>query len=370
MRLAYCSNVHPAADWAGVLRALAEHVPEVRAHTSPDAPFPLGLWLSRQAVAECERSGPERLAEWVEAEGCYVLTLNGFPFDRFHGGPVKERVYLPDWRDEARADHTRRLATLLDGWLPADAPGSISTVPVGWGPWIAADDLPAIRRHLVSVLEHLDALRQRSSKRILLALEPEPGCYLETVGALVRFVDRLALPPSLKLLLGICYDTCHQAVLFEDPVATLRLLREAGIPVAKVQASSAPRLPGSDPAALGRFDDGVWLHQTTMRTRDGVTAWPDLPRALAEHGGRGLEFRVHAHVPVFLERLEDGCPTTRPFLEEVLRRVDPAVPVEVETYTWHVLPPEVRGKSLSDSLVRELSWVAGVRAAAAQGHAT
>ena len=359
MRLTYCSNVHPAHGWGGVLRALAAHVPAVKASACTDAAFPLGLWLSQRALAECERDAPDRLTDWADAAGAYVLTLNGFPYDRFHGRRVKERVYLPDWRSPDRADYTCRLATLLDRWLPADAPGSISTVPVGWRPWIGEDDLPVVRRNLVDVLEHLDALRQGSGKRIVLALEPEPGCYLERIGELVEFVDRLALPASLRGLLGACYDACHQAVLFEEAGATLDLLRDAEVPVAKVQASSALRLPGADPSGLERFDDGVYLHQTTMRTADGTVAFSDLPEALAGHGGAGEEFRVHVHVPVFLEQIDDDCLTTRSFLEEVLRRIEPDVPVEVETYTWHVLPPEVRGESLAESLARELTWVAG-----------
>ena len=68
--------------------------------------------------------------EWCERNDVYVLTVNAFPYGRFHGVAVKERVYDPDWRDPARVDYTKAVADRLGEWLPTDAPGSISTVPI------------------------------------------------------------------------------------------------------------------------------------------------------------------------------------------------------------------------------------------------
>lgn len=362
-RLTYCSNIHLAESWSEVRRALETHVPEIKARCCPDSSFPLGVWISHQALTQCEVEGPEQFGRWCEEAGCHVLTLNGFPFGRFHLGTVKSRVYLPDWRDPRRADYTVRLATLLDSWLPAGEPGSISTVPLGWGPHLADDDLGAVTQNLRTTLEHLDRLRQRSGKEILLALEPEPGCRLQTTDDVVAFFGDLDLPPALRSLLGLCYDACHQAVLFEGPEESLSALAQAGVKVAKVQASSALRLmPGAAPACLRPFAEDRYLHQTVISTDEGTLAYADLPEALDAHPGPAVgEWRVHMHVPVFLEDLGEGLATTRPFLEQVLDTVDPAVPVEVETYTFSVLPEELRAGSVEESIVRELTWVQSKR---------
>ena len=357
MLLTYCSNIHPVESWGDVRSSLERHAPKIRASVCPNEPFPLGIWLSERAVAGCEAEGPESFGAWCEANGCYVLTLNGFPMERFHGTTIKQRVYRPDWRSARRVDYTRRLATLLDHWLPGDRPGSISTVPVGWGPEIEVGDLPHVHRNLRAVLEHLDRLRQRSGKQILLALEPEPGCHLQTTGDLLAFFEALDLPPPLRPLLGLCYDTCHQAVLYEDPLVSLRTLERAGIPIAKVQASSALRLEGNHPACLRAFCDDGYLHQTVLRTAGGLQPFDDLPGALDGHAGLAREWRVHVHVPVFLEHLGGGLATTRPFLEQVLAEVGGRLPVEVETYTFSVLPPELQSDTLEQSIIRELLWV-------------
>ena len=202
-RLTYCSNIHPAEGWDEVRRALAAHAPGVKARVCPDDSFPLGLWLSHLALAQCEADDdPEPFEGWLRDEGCHVLALNGFPFGAFHHGTVKSRVYLPDWRDPRRADHTCRLATLLDRWLPDGEPGSISTVPLGWGPHLAGEDLSLVEGNVALALEHLDRLRQRSGKQIMLALEPEPGCRLQRTDDVVAFFQGLTLRDNLRELLG------------------------------------------------------------------------------------------------------------------------------------------------------------------------
>ena len=352
--LTYCTNVHPAEGWADVQRNLADRVLAVRDRFSPGERFPLGLWLSRRALDECEREPAGRFAGWCEEHDCFVATLNGFPYGRFHGPAVKERVYLPDWRDPRRADYTVRLAGLLAGWLPAGLAGSISTLPVGWQPFLEEGDLPAVRGNLLRVLRALDRLREERGRTVVLALEPEPGCWLETTADVVAFVARLELPARLRPLLGACYDACHLAVVFEEAAAGLDALAAAGIPLAKVQASSALRCEGRDAAALARFADDTYLHQTVVRGEDGrLQAFPDLPAALAARDrlGPGGQWRVHHHLPVFLAAAGPGCGTTGGFLEEVLRRVGPEVLVEVETYTWEVLPDSLDCGGLVEGMV-------------------
>lgn len=285
--------------------------------------------------------------------------LNGFPFGEFHEGAVLEQVYLPDWRSPERAAHTVRLAGLLAGWLPGGADGSVSTVPVGWRPWVAPEHLPLVRTNLVTALEGLDRLRQRSGRTIRLALEPEPGCVLQTTREVLDFFAELALPPDLQPLLGICWDACHQAVLFEQPADGLAALDAAGIPLVRVQASSALVHRGKDPGRLVGFAEGRYLHQTVRRDATGrLQQHADLLEAIAAWRAAGEppeeEWRVHLHLPVFMEEIDEQTGTTRGDLAELLALLPPGVPLEVETYTWSVLPAPLRGRSLGDSLRHEL----------------
>jgi sugar phosphate isomerase/epimerase len=361
--LTYCSNIHPGEGWSDVLANLASHAKAVKAAVSPRAPFPLGLRISAQAAAEIDAREVARFRDWCAAEGFDVPTLNGFPHGRFHGAGVKEKVYLPDWRSPERVDYTRRLGELLAAWLPLRGPGavgSISTVPIAFRAHWREEDRPLVRANLIAALEALARLRDASGHEIVLSLEPEPRCLLETSAETVAFFASLALPASLAEGLGVCFDCCHQAVEFETPAAALGALRGAGIRIGKVQVSSALRAARAEFAALAAFDEPTYLHQVVARDAAGALArFDDLPAFLGlprEELARFEECRVHFHVPIFAERAE-GCGTTRAFLEEALPLLPAETPLEVETYSWNVLPAAARTASVSESIVRELRWV-------------
>lgn len=358
--ITYCSNIHPGEGWRETFAALQRHIPAVKAAVSPDRPFPIGLRLSNRAAHELTEAENAHFVHWLREHDCFVPTLNGFPYGAFHGERVKERVYLPDWRSPERAAYTMRLADLLAGWLPAGMTGSISTVPIGFKGTVGARDMGAVRQQLVAVLTHLQALRRERGKTIVLALEPEPGCLLETTEEACRFFAELDLPPEQRDLLGLCYDCCHQAVEFEDPAASLARLAEAGIRIAKVQVSSALALLAPQPEQLARFNEPRYLHQVVVRDRNGgLSRYDDLPAALAQPGERaGEEWRCHFHVPIFVADA-DGYGTTRFFLEQILPLLPEDRLLEVETYTWEVLPPELRRESVTDSIIREIQWLEG-----------
>jgi hypothetical protein len=358
--LTYCTNVHPGEAWADVRENLEAHTRAVKAAFAPDALFPLGLRVSGRAAEELDPGESLRFRDWCEANDCFVLSLNGFPHGRFHGAGVKEKVYLPDWRDPARSAYTRRLADLLADWLPGGVVGSISSVPVAFRPGFREEDWPAVRRHLLETLEHLERIRQERGIEILLALEPEPGCVLESTADALACFERLQLPPPLAELAGLCFDCCHQAVEFERPADCLAALDAAGIRIAKLQVSSALRARGDEIRELMRFDEPAYLHQAVARTRGGeLRHFADLPDlAAALHAGEGDELeecRVHFHVPIFADRL-GHCGTTRFFLEEMLPIVGDEIPLEVETYSFNVLPPELRDETVAESVIRELRW--------------
>ena len=156
---------------------------------------------------------------------------------------------------------------------------------------------------------------------------------------------------------------CHAAVEYEDPRGSVEALRKAGIAIPKLQLSSALRLAEVDTAkldALRGFDEPVYLHQVIEKGPGGLVRHKDLNDAFATaENAIGREWRVHFHVPIFLDRLEH-FDTTQAFLREILalHRADPISPhLEVDTYTWDVLPEQYRNVSVSDAIAREMGWV-------------
>lgn len=383
--LGYCTNIHPGESWPEVFENLRGALLDVRRSVAPEEDFGIGLRLSALAAAQLE--SPESLGElraWLAQHGLYVFTMNGFPYGAFHGTAVKDAVYQPDWTRAERSEYTERLVRLLRQLLRPGEMGSISTVPGGFKAHLRdprQHELVADRLHAQAA--QLIRLHREQNIEIVLALEPEPGCLLETTQETVEFFEqhllcpnrlrslatRLGQTPSqseagLRRHLGVCLDTCHAAVEFETPHETVKQLRDHAIRIAKVQLSAGLRIPFPDAAArerLQQFDEPVYLHQTVARLPSGqLLHFNDLPQAFADSDARTAdEWRVHFHVPLHLEQL-DGFVNTQPWLAELLRLHvrDPVSPhLEVETYTWSVLPQEYQGGSLVESLSKELRWV-------------
>ena len=351
--ITYCSNIHRAESWQETFAALREHVPRVKERVSPEHAFPIGLRLCERAATELAAWGVDRFEEWLRAENCFVPTINGFAYGAFHGTLVKMNAYLPDWHSRERRDYTILLADLLSGWLPEGMTGSISTVPVGFKAHVSPVEF---RARLLDVLRHLDQLWQVRGADIVLALEPEPGCVLETAADMAHFVEWMDFPEELQSRLGICLDCCHHAIQFEDPGEVAAAL--AGVRIAKVQASSALTVTHDRRQALNPFVEPRYLHQVVIRDRNGrLSRYYDLPDALLEHEGEGGdEWRCHFHVPLFMERAGE-VETTRFFVEGLLPHLDPGLLLEVETYSWSALQPKLRPEGLTESIVREIRWL-------------
>lgn len=380
--LTYCTNVHPGESLAEVRALLREHVVAVKRAVAPSQPFGVGLRLAAAAAEDLQQPGElERFREELSELGLYCFTLNGFPYGAFHGTHVKEAVYLPDWRAPARLRYTQQLALVLAELLPQGVSGSISTVPGCFKPSASIHDAEGqITRALIDMVAMLVDLARSRGRHIALALEPEPECMLETTEdalrffeerllgreALARLVDVADIEPreaerALRRHLGICLDTCHAAVEFEAPLEAYRRLIGAGIAVPKVQLSAGLRVPEPTPEALealGAFAEGVYLHQTVVQAPTALARYVDLPDALAA-APRDGEWRVHFHVPLFLRELghfqstQDGL---LPLLDE-LARVPSCPHLEVETYTWDVLPEAYRRLPLHEAIARELRFV-------------
>ena len=385
--LTYCTNIHRGETWVDTLAGLERHLPEVKRLFVPNQSMGVGLRLSAIASETLANAAElEGFREFLARERLYVFTINGFPYGPFHGTRVKEDVYQPDWRFPERLAYSNRLADLLAALLPQDAglAGSVSTVPATFRP-IGRESgaIDQIADNLLQHAAHLVQQAERSGGIITLALEPEPMCYLETIeeaaeffeghlfssSAIRRFADLTRLDATaaelaLRRHLGLCYDVCHAAVEFESASESLARLARAGIGIFKLQLSAALKVPCVDARTveqLRRFDDGVYLHQVVERKLDGtLVRFLDLAPAFANvDQALGNEWRVHCHVPIFMAALPE-LGTTQDFLREILalhRRAPISHHLEVETYTFDVLPEELRRVDASTAVARELAWV-------------
>ncbi|WP_107079708.1 metabolite traffic protein EboE, partial [Micromonospora sp. MH33] len=261
VHLGYCTNVHPAEDLPGILAQLDTYGVAVRRALDTDR-LGLGLWLAAPVAAAlaADPAARRRLRHELAVRGLEVVTLNGFPYAAFQAPVVKGAVYHPDWTTPDRLAYTLDLARVLADLLPDDAArGSISTLPLAWRtPWDTAR-AEAARRRLDALAAGLAAVERETGRGVRVGFEPEPGCLVESTGQ-----AREVLSAMDTDRLGICLDLAHLACAWEEPVEALARLRDAGLPVVKVQVSAAVEAP--DPAgsaeALRRWVEPRFLHQT------------------------------------------------------------------------------------------------------------
>ncbi|MCX4904071.1 metabolite traffic protein EboE [Streptomyces sp. NBC_00878] len=364
VHLAYCTNVHPAETLDGVLAQLRDHCEPVRKRLGRDR-LGIGLWLAKDAAHALvsDPSALRGLRTELDLRGLEVVTLNGFPYEGFGAEEVKYRVYKPDWADPERLGHTTALARVLAGLLPDDVTeGTISTLPLAWR--TVYDDGRAAQSHaaLATLAERLDALEELTGRSIRIGLEPEPGCTVETTADAIAPLTAIG-----HHRIGICVDTCHLATSFEDPHTALDALAAARVPVVKSQLSAAlhaehPHLPEVR-EALTAFDEPRFLHQTRTLTAAGLRGTDDLGEALTEDAlPDASPWRAHFHVPL---HAAPAAPltSTLPVLKDTLTRLvggpHPLTShLEVETYTWQALPPELRPRAraqLADGIAAELT---------------
>ena len=371
VHLAYCTNVHPAEDLDGVVDQLGRYAEPVR-ETLGAGLLGLGLWLGRDVAKTlaADSAAIMRLRAELAARGLEVVTFNGFPYQGFHAPVVKHAVYRPDWTEPARLAYTVDLAHVLARLLPDDAAeGSVSSLPLAWrAPW-PDERRRRVRDALGELAGRLTKIHAADGRVVRVGFEPEPGCVVDTTADAVRELAGIDTE-----WLGLCLDACHLAVAFEEPGAALARLAAAGLPVVKTQASCAleaarPADP-AERAALEAAAEPRFLHQVRERAADGTVLPADDLDVALPGGGLALPgagpWRVHFHVPVHAETL-GPLRTTRPVLVETLRALlgGPRAltrHVEVETYTWSVLPGAARPATAADlvaGIAAELAWTRG-----------
>lgn len=367
LHLAYCTNLHRGDTWEETFAALNECTLKVRDRVCSRQPFGIGLRLSDEASRTLVT--PQKLAgfrQWLDGNECYVFTINGFPFGRFHGGFVKEQVFAPDWTSDMRVDYTNRLFDILAALLPAGVEGSVSTLPGSFKEFITNNDQrDAIEINLWRCIEHVADLSERTGKELHLAVEPEPFGLFENTNETLRFFERIQnrRPNDARAPqhFGLNYDACHFALQYEDPQDSLDTLAAAGVKLSKIHLSSALRtIPNETSiATLRRFADDVYLHQVIARSSSGdLFRYKDLPIALASREPAD-EWRIHFHVPLYATPHEQLSTTA----DHVLGVLDwlAATPtacrhLEMETYTWEVLPDNWKSANVVDQLTREYEW--------------
>lgn len=391
--LSYCSNIHPGESWEATFQNLKIYIPEVRQRLKAEGPFGIGLRLSNEASLILER--PEKLIEfkdWLRKVNAYVFTLNGFPYGDFHRQIVKEKVHFPDWTTTDRRDYTLRSFRILSQLLPPGIDGGISTSPISYRHWFKTEEalskgMETATQHLLEVVEELIKIHRESGKLMHLDIEPEPDGILENSDEMIWLFTDWLLPKGKPWLAGklgvseaeaeelikthiqVCYDVCHFAIVYEEPADTFAKFEAAGIRIGKIQISAAlkvliPETPNGK-FSLGKklqsFVESTYLHQVVAKDGEGkLKSYSDLPQALDTLAdSKEKEWRIHFHVPVFLENygsLSSTQETISIVLKEILFNPEITQHLEVETYTWEVLPEDTR-LSLGESIARELSWV-------------
>jgi sugar phosphate isomerase/epimerase len=382
--LTYCLNVHPGESLADVRRHIETYSLPVRERLGIQEPFGLGLRLAAAAVRDLGEPGARAaFKRFLDERNLYAFTVNGFPYGAFHAGRVKEDVYRPDWQQAARRDYTLALANLLADLLPDGVSGSISTAPGSFKSWITtAGQVQNITQHLAECVAHLVRLERRTGREIHLGLEPEPGGLLETTTDCIEFFNARWIPQAVPLVrralggtvsqaedqvrrhVGICVDTSHLAVQFEDLSESVQRLQQESIRLSKIQISAGLRVQQGrhDPAALEAFDDAVYLHQVQARAADGEQrGWIDLPDALpslAQDTG-WQEARVHFHVPLYWAGDNRLGSTAESLTDDFFARLQAGCcpHLEIETYTFDVLPPGLKAMGLVESIASEYRWV-------------
>jgi sugar phosphate isomerase/epimerase len=397
VRLAYCMNLHAAESLDELVLGIERITSPLRDRIAPGREFGVGMYVPGALARELANDAAKlaHLKAALDRRELDPFTFNAFPFGGFQTDGLKEGVFEPRWDEEARLAFTldvARVATALARGDPGERHVSISTHAGAHASYFRRSSdrsakLALFARGFRRAAAELAALEAASGRRIVLSIEPEPRSSANDTSELTALFAAISNPQkgehadreAIQRHLGACLDTCHAAVEFEPErralgqAAGLRSAR-LGAGLGKVQWTSALSLrdPAGNPAALRALialDEPRFLHQVTGHAPGLTLRAPDLGAFAAEweegerEWRRAFELRCHFHVPIDAERLGDGgLATTRAYADGVLALAlaQPAewgtgeLHVEIETYTWDVLPREARGAGeLVDALERE-----------------
>lgn len=385
--LSYCTNIHPGQNWESTFQSLKDHVPKIKHQVAPEYAFGLGLRLSNKASEELDQgTNMTDFQDWLSENDVYIFTMNGFPYGNFHDERVKENVHAPDWTTDNRVAYTIRLFNQLKTLVPEEHSGGISTSPISYKYWhkTDADKKKAFEvgaTNMIKIAKHLYDIEQATGKYLHLDVEPEPDGLLENSDEVLSFYadylvpigiqelkNELGVTPSeiekiVKRYITVCYDICHFSLAYEEPEATFKKFKSTNIRVGKIQVSAALKIlfngEGDEKVweLLSQFNEPTYLHQVTEKVGNKVKTYNDLP-ILLKNRGNFKELRAHFHVPIFVEQFGALFSTQDHILKTIafLKENKVVEHLEIETYTWDVLPAELK-EDLTPSIIREINWL-------------
>ncbi len=390
--LTYCTNIHAGESWQDHFAALKNNFPAIKEKLSPGNPMGIGLRLSNEASIELiKKKNLQDFKKWLKDQDAYVFTMNGFPYGGFHHTVVKDQVHTPDWVTDERVEYTLRLFHILTALIPEGMDGGVSTSPLSYRLWFTMQEQTSKARdiatkNIICIIENLIQIHQSTGKLLHLDIEPEPDGLLETGNEFIEWFENDLLPSGIPVIksklnisgqkaeylikehLCLCYDVCHFAIGYESHQSVIDDIKRRGIKIGKIQISAALKavMNSSEDERKSikenfeKFNEPVYLHQVVAKTNDGkLLRYPDLPEALKEKDNPLVnEWRAHFHVPVFAEKFDLLYSTHDEIMEVLsLQKKEPFTNhLEVETYTWEVLPDDLR-LPLQDSIIREMEWV-------------
>ena len=386
--LTYSTLVHQTDDWDQLWKSVNTYLPQVKARVAPHQKFGVCLRTSAPSAALLSAEPAKRAAlkQFFADQDLYLYTANAFVYGVFKKQVIKEDVYEPDWQTPERREYTKQVADLLAEMAPDGVNPSIQSAPLGFKPKVTGDDVvETYTSNVIDVVAHLVELKKKTGKMVTLGLEPEPRCYLETTDETIRYfknhlfsgatAKRLAkiaglneadAAQAMRDYTGVVFDIGHQSVGYEDIPASLQKLVDNGVQIVKLQEAASMYIPDVTQKtvdALQPFAKTIYLSQTCQK-KDGKMTWfLNLEDAFQDWytnpGPR--EWRTHFHVPVFLNDL-GAFGTTRFELEQALavhKKTPLSTHLEIETYTWDVLPDHLKTGDIVEYVTRELDWVKG-----------
>lgn len=389
--LSYCTNIHAGESWEAVFKSIATYCVPLKKKVSQDAPFGIGLRLSYQAASELMLDDNlQTFKEWLLQNEMYIFTMNGFPYGNFHNEQVKDKVHLPDWTSNDRLHYTQLLFTILSELLPSGIEGGISTSPLSYKHWFTTEasliEAKQIAvKQLVAIVAQLVAFYENKNIMMHLDIEPEPDGIIENSDEYIAFFEDYLLTEGALLLaselscslsqaqehmrnhIQLCYDVCHFAIGFEESEDVIQKMEKHGLKIGKLQISAALKCTASVNTpiyelqeCLRTFDEPTYLHQAVIKTTNNeLLKFNDLKNGIeAMKRSDFKELRTHFHVPIFIEDYQLLQSTQNDIIAilQNWRKKEFTKHLEVETYTWQVLPAHLQ-TDLAKSIERELKWV-------------
>ena len=381
--IGYSTNLHAAESLEELLGRMIPFAAAVRDGLGWDH-LGVDLRLGDRALADLATPAAQaRFRRMLDHHRLAAHTVNGFPLREFQAARVKEEAYRPDWTETERLQSSLRLLEVTLA-LSDDELVTISTVPGSYRPFGPAHNDPRI---IAANLGRWAAAAHRvflaTGRTAVLALEPEPWCLLENSHDVAWFWHGPLAEQGIAAAsaevgsdgaaavarhLGVCVDTCHLSLAFEDQAAAVARMAAAGARIAKCQFSAAPEVinPARDAAGVATLQalaEPRFMHQTAARSASGsLVKISDLDQldVLLRRLPNATAVRSHFHIPVFRQPTTHGLSTTvvDSAAGLVACRSHGCTHIAVETYTWSILA--ANEQDACTGTIRELQHLQGL----------